>query len=558
MDFLNQATGQVRELMLSMTPAARVTALLLLGVIGVSLGYLAQHQTAGSDDYLFNGEFLPGSVVDRAEAAIAQAGLQGYERVGNRIKVPRARKSEFVAAVADGGALPPNFHQIVDEALNVSAFASGDTRREKLKAARAQQLSMMVSGMAGIEHADVMFDIREARGLGKKGDATASVSVRPAAGETLDARQIKMIQKAVAGGIAELKPEQVVVINSGDGSTFGGSSDIGSDYFDNEYYQTKLAFEAKMQSKIESLLREIPGTRVQVIAELEATLERRSQTVAPEGEAVAIREEEKNETDKVSEVDNGGKPGFDAQGPSRNKNESSSVTVKNDHTKDSKKSDFFAGQRSEYHREAALVPKNVRASITIPTNYLLSVWRERERMQGNDPNQPLPNDIGTRLENLKAPLLDDITNAVVTLLPKELAKNNLSNVKVVFFDSLTPEPVEGPTTATQAFGWASKNFNTMTMAVVALVSLLMLRSMVKSIPAAEPAAALRGAALALDTVEGSPSQAGGDVSESEEGSQRPRLKLKKGESLKDDLVEIVREDPDAAAAILRSWIGNAG
>jgi flagellar biosynthesis/type III secretory pathway M-ring protein FliF/YscJ len=36
------------------------------------------------------------------------------------------------------------------------------------------------------------------------------------------------------------------------------------------------------------------------------------------------------------------------------------------------------------------------------------------------------------------------------------------------------------------------------------------------------------------------------------------LKLKKGVSMKDDLTEIVREDPDAAAAIIRGWIGNAG
>ena len=36
------------------------------------------------------------------------------------------------------------------------------------------------------------------------------------------------------------------------------------------------------------------------------------------------------------------------------------------------------------------------------------------------------------------------------------------------------------------------------------------------------------------------------------------LVLKKGDSLKDDLIEIVQEDPDAAAAILRSWIGNTG
>jgi flagellar M-ring protein FliF len=38
---------------------------------------------------------------------------------------------------------------------------------------------------------------------------------------------------------------------------------------------------------------------------------------------------------------------------------------------------------------------------------------------------------------------------------------------------------------------------------------------------------------------------------------RPRLRLKKGNSLKDDLVHVVNEDPDAAADILRSWIGKA-
>jgi flagellar biosynthesis/type III secretory pathway M-ring protein FliF/YscJ len=39
---------------------------------------------------------------------------------------------------------------------------------------------------------------------------------------------------------------------------------------------------------------------------------------------------------------------------------------------------------------------------------------------------------------------------------------------------------------------------------------------------------------------------------------RPKLRLKKGPSLKEDLTEMVREDPEAAAAILRTWISAAG
>ncbi|MEM8944637.1 MAG: hypothetical protein AAGD11_05580 [Planctomycetota bacterium] len=558
MDFLNQATGQLRELMMSMTPAARVTAVLLLGVIVVSLGYLVQHQSASPDSYLFNGEFQPGSVVERAYAAIAQAGLEGAVREGNRIKVPSGRKSEFLAAVADAGALPPNFHKIVEDALNVSPFASSDVRRAKYKAGREQQLSMMVGDMDGIEQANVMYDIHEGRGFGEKRQATATVSVRPSAGGSLDVRQIKMIQKAVAGGVAELKPDDVVVSNSGDGSTYGANDGASAYAFEPGYHQTRIAFEQSMQAKIEHLLRTVPGVRVQVVAELDPTLQKTTQSLTPEADPAALRTMQKDETDKVSEVENAGRPGLDAQGPGRRNAEEEVVTVKNERSVVTTEADNFVGSKKEETIAAGLVPEDIRVTVAVPVSYPISIWRERERMKGNDPNQPFPDEFQTTvLERLKGEISDSFTNAIVQLIPGELAENKLDDVQVVFLESLTPEPVEGPSTATQALGWASRNFNTMTMAVVALVSLMMLRSMVKSIPAAEPAAAISSPTLALDTTDSATAPTEGESAESEE-NQRPRLRLKKGDSLKDDLVEIVREDPDAAAAILRSWIGNAG
>jgi flagellar M-ring protein FliF len=90
---------------------------------------------------------------------------------------------------------------------------------------------------------------------------------------------------------------------------------------------------------------------------------------------------------------------------------------------------------------------------------------------------------------------------------------------------------------------------------VAMFSLLVLRSIVTSKPTdagAVPAAGAPGLTLHVEEP-----PAGADASD-EPANDRPRLRLKKGKSLKDDLVEIVREDPDAAADILRSWIGKAG
>ena len=76
MDFMNQASGQLKDLLQSMTPAARITAVLLLGVIVVSMGYLVQHHSASPDEYLFNGEFLPGRDVEVGHAGLLHQVLQ--------------------------------------------------------------------------------------------------------------------------------------------------------------------------------------------------------------------------------------------------------------------------------------------------------------------------------------------------------------------------------------------------------------------------------------------------------------------------------------------------
>jgi len=57
-----------------------------------------------------------------------------------------------------------------------------------------------------------------------------------------------------------------------------------------------------------------------------------------------------------------------------------------------------------------------------------------------------------------------------------------------------------------------------------------------------------------------PSSAAADEEEEEEEAMIKRLGRfgGSGRSLRDDLSELVQEDPDAAANILRTWIGSPG
>ncbi len=557
MDFLNQAFAQIRDLFLSMTPAARVTSALLVGVIGVSLGFLVQQNGAGPDDYLFNGESLRPADADRAEAAIAQAGLNGWQRDGNRIKVPRGQMAEYLGAVADAGALPPNHDSIINEALDLGPFVDDKTRRERLKAAREQQLSMIIRSMDGIEDAKVIYDVTQAGGLSRTSKASATVSIRPQSGEPLDPQRSKLIRKAVAGAIANLSMEDVVVINLGDGTTL--SDEISPESFDTPYFQHRVAFERQIQSKIEQLLAHIPGVQVQVTAELSPTLTSETRTVATEGEPAATRETSQIKSSETQHINDGGRPGLVAQGPGRGNEAVEAVTVKNLETDESTESSLFIPTKDELQTQAGLVPEHVRAAVSVPTSYLISMYREQQRRKGEDPNQPLPADISSTLEGFRKQVIDDVKGVVVPLLPKELAQNNFSDVAVSFFETLTPEPIEAPSTANNALVWASQNFNTLTMAGVALFGLVMLRSLVKGIPTPDPLAAPATPTLAL--------VGGGSAGESKpetneeaesENARRPRLKLKKGTNLRDELTAIVKEDPDSAAAILRTWISNAG
>src|SRR3954465_3909782 len=216
MDFLSKAIAQVSELFRSMTPGARITAGLLLAVVLVSMGYFFRQSGSGPDAYLFGGEPLSDGQLSRMELAFGRAGLSDFAREGNRIRVPGGQQSKYLAAVADAGALPPNFNTILANALDKSGpWASAAQTRQRLKIARQQTLSEIVRAMYWVENAVVLYDEHESRGLRDltaPKQASASVSVKPRVGEVLDATRAKNIQKLVAASVS-MNYKDVAVTN---------------------------------------------------------------------------------------------------------------------------------------------------------------------------------------------------------------------------------------------------------------------------------------------------------------------------------------------------------
>ena len=125
MDAINQAYGQLTELMRSMSAGTRVATALLLAIVVISVVYLVQYQVVGGDEYLLGGRPFTQSEMTAIEAAFAKAGLNRSEVLGSQIRIPRGQKDAYLAALADSGALPADFYRYLDEAIAAdSPFAS--------------------------------------------------------------------------------------------------------------------------------------------------------------------------------------------------------------------------------------------------------------------------------------------------------------------------------------------------------------------------------------------------------------------------------------------------
>jgi flagellar M-ring protein FliF len=552
MGFLNTAIAQLSELFRSMTPGARVTAGLLLAVVVISVGYLFQHSSTGPDTYLYGGEPISSGQLDRIEAAIAKAGLSDFQREGFRIRVPSGQQAKYLAAVADAGALPPNFNTILENALDKGGpWESREATRERLKIARQQSLSEIVRAMPWVENAIVLYDERESRDLraiSPVKQVTASVSVKPVAGEMLTAQRAKNIQRLVAHSV-NMKPNDVGITNLGDGGPAGTDGGLTYDAIDDEYLKTKVLFEAQKRDSILGALRDIPGVSVEVNADFDDTVEETTHTAKPDPKTVARSESSQTEENTSTAPDVGAQPGQTAQGPNRQAATQTAAPSQNRSRNESTRTDNVVGIEDSRVVKKGFTPKEVWATVSIPGSYIKNLWAARNPTATAPPKAddlaPVWEEVRPKVENLVNQLL---------ILQANKGGNDYKHVQVVMLDSLPTPTIEAPSMASQAIAWTGRYWSTLGMLGVAMFSLLVLRSVVNGKPSAlASAAAPPASSLTLQAEEKSARESGEAVEE-----ERPKLRLKKGTSVKDDLVEIVREDPDAAADILRSWISKAG
>jgi flagellar M-ring protein FliF len=553
MDFLNRAYAHLAELIRSMTPGARAAAALLAIVSAVSVAYLFKEQVSGTDAYLMGSEPFSAAQLRDMEAAFGKAGLEGYQLEGARIKVPRGQQSKYMAALADANALPVDFGDYLQKAVAVNNFLTSRPQQEAaMRVANGRELQNIINQMSGIEKSAVHIDEQTHReGFAQQRVIAASVGVIPKHGQPLDENRVRGIRHLVAGWVAGLKPEAVSVVDLSTGLPYPAAGAPDKSGSVGEYTDLKRHHEREFQQKISHVLAYIPGVLVTTSVELDPEISNEQTSIEyPAGSS----ESDRRETPPTKTSDDAPPPQRpDAATPTLKQPGGliNGLLTRAAESASTPPTQAIPSTQRHVVREGR-TPKRVAVSVAVPAGYYEKIWRQMNpAIAGRPAVRPDP----LALAEIQAAEKRKIEELVAPLLPARDSADASAQVAVSAFHQFSEPAPRDPDTFDIATTWAARHANTLGLTGLALVGLIVLRSIVKAIPPAVPQSRLAAELSAPLSPAGD--EFGGDVAH-----ETPRARLRRRTavvpSLRDDLADVVREDPDAAVSILRNWIGNSG
>jgi flagellar M-ring protein FliF len=550
MEFLNKATSQLSDLFKSMTPGARITAGMLLVLIATSLAYLFLSPGGGGYQYLGGGRVYSPEDIQKMASAFAEEHLDDFDPDGNRMRVPKRKLSVYQQALNKAGFTPTD----VDSPMKAIKSGSGsfwESEKEKefrRSLAQQEQLSLIIQERDDIEFAKVRFTETK-EGFPRRTNRTASVVVRGPGSQPISRSTLSAIRINTAGWFG-IDPKQVAITDQNGVAVAHGDAIDGLTPESRKYIAAKAYHEGVYREKIETALRYIGSGLITVVnVELDPTLTSETTKVTVDPQAVAVESDTLTKS-KESRPPESARPGSvpnQVAGDQPRKlygvNQQESMSEESREQQQS-----VTGHEQTHQVTSGLTPKTVTASVAIPRSHLKEVWLQEQLANGvADPQQPTPGE----LTQIEGRIIPTIESQVVRVLPQlEAGENQYPLVNVSVYQDIPVEAPAPPSLTSKALGWFSVNWKTLGLFAVGLVSLFVLRSMLKTTPEAETP---QFAAPIADT------EAEEEEAEQEEAPHimLHRRNASSGMSLREELITLVREDPDAAANVLRTWIGDA-
>ncbi len=561
MNMLTQIGKQASELFASMTPSARIMAALMLGTVVVSLGWiLTQHQES-QQTYILG--LLSPEEVRNAEKAFGAALLSDYEVVnGTRIKVPASEKAQYLKALTDGGAIPPQWGDKISQSLDSGIFDPPSLIAKRQSVAREQEFAHNLQRLPQVDFAAVAFDEKR-QGFARETEKVCSIQVQQFGSRPIDTSVLRHIAESATTYFAGLKKENVSVFDLGSSNIYRASSN-GNSADENLVLAAQVEWEEKYYQQVSERLSQYGAIKLAVSVELDNTVLQESEKLEYDPTGVSLETSSTRKDTETAKAPRGGRPGYAsnaANTPATVSNNTPEQTSKIKETGESIRSEF--GKHATRTRVAGLVPKEVKISVGIPESYFRKVFAHRWQLENPDldPAEATP-PTQQQLTDVKDEVIAEVESAI-TVIPIGFrqGEDRKPYINVSSYTDLPLPEMPEPTLADNSLAWLAESWSTVAMIVLVLVSLAMMFSWVKgqqNDPETErrfsEGFGLQVPDQVVDELDLSIAGAGGEGGDGDR--DKPQFEVT-GEEMKEDLSTLIKENPDAAVNLLKTWIGDA-
>ena len=560
MNKLQETWNQIRDLYAGMPPGTRVIALLLTAAVVLCLIFLVVPGkgtiAAPKDVFLYGDYEFTRSEQMQVDDALGSAGLKDHTWQGYRLKVPAKRSELYSAALNKAKAVPQDVSEVIlQNAKDTSPLLTKEDRNAREFAAMlAATKKSICRQLKGIEDADVTGNqTRLFRNMKWELVRTANVTIRPASKREVDKNMRAAIVGIVKNSLGITNVENITIVDA----RVGGHTWQGSEEWfhgaDGGYLEKKRDEELAFEQMILNLLNDIPDLNVTASAIVDGYKVWKQFGVNLGKPVEGISDSFSRKIDAKGNL-LGQRPGYEMQKdnsplPYRNAVMNGQLEYNEKESRDKVGNVMQGNENSKEYAPFPLL--GISASIRVPYSYFLKTWRQTKKTLGDAAAEPQTGEIEQWITQETAQLKKQLYPLLRMRNPLVTEVTDLDDlITILPYHTPEMEPLPEETSWQRLSAWFDGNWKTMGLFGLVAASLGVLWNVTRP---QKPEPIILYEAPEMPEVE---SDADEDEEQGEVGFNRTLEPFNKSmRSLQEEVSELVNENPDAAASVLRQWIG---
>lgn len=543
MEFVRKLFVQVQEHLGTLGVRDKLLFTLLLAVMVATFVWVVQ-STATPELVPLLDQDMPAGEIVTIENQLERRNVT-YRVEGNRILVRRQERDRLLAELELANALPNDTREGWQKLILESDWTvSAQDRQHRQRLALELRLAQVLRQMPNVRAATVIINTGSPRSFieGPSGDPTASVHLTMRSGVNKPSKKLILaVARMVAGAVDRLTSDHVNIVVGGasyrvpdEDSAF--SSDMLDTYRNWErHYVDKIVRTLGIQNAL---------VGVDVELETEQILIKKEQ-YGPE-----VVSEERTRESTSARGDKTGEPGVRPNTGNRIAAGGGSEETSTDSETETK----FDGKRDKTVQQRQNLPgevKSVRATVNVPKSYLVGIFKT----QTDTDEPPSAEDFENIFQEQRDRIRDKVLPLVRAKDPKQVEVDWYYDEHTV--SSAVAIAADKATASLPVMQYAKPAG----LAVLALSSLMMVLMMMRKaasgvgIPGPEDVAASETPPPMLEAGSAPVGEAGqtdGVLHGVEVDEDTVRAK-----KMSEQVATLVKEDPDAAAALVKQWISQS-